>query len=59
MILCLYVAWERDVPTWPTILKPVGYSFCSSSGSMALMISSYADMRTDTETIEAHCTYLR
>ena len=29
-----------SIPTWPTMVKPVGNSSCSSSGRMADMISS-------------------
>ena len=28
------------VPTWPTMVKPVGSSSCSSSGRMAVIMSS-------------------
>ena len=44
-VSCLDIKYKNDIhktyaPTWPTMLKPVGKSSCSASGSMALIMSS-------------------
>ena len=38
---CFLEEWDYpDAPTWPTMVNPEGNSSCSSSGSMAFIMSS-------------------
>lgn len=57
LALLLFVNWTMDAPTWPTMLKPVGNTSCSASGSMALITSSSSmsnSIQSDTRALYIH-----